>query len=363
MIELVRDMFSKVLKTNDSLMFAVITGCMRISKESIFTGLNNLMVMTIKDDMYSTFFGFTDDEVREMLAYYDCEDCLDITRQWYDGYQFGNSKIYCPWDVLYYCWELTKNKKARPANYWANTSGNGLVRRFIDKADTKTRNEIEQLIAGETIVKSVSHELTYNELDKSIDNIWNVLYYTGYLTCRKRLDGDDMELAIPNLEIRDLFVKDIREWFKETSHNDTATIEAFCQAFPKGDASQIETQMNTYLWNSISIRDTAVRSNYKENFYHGMLLGILQYESSWLVKSNMESGEGYGDILIETPESIGVIVELKYAKDNNLKAHAEEALSQIEGKQYEARLYDDGMEKIVRIGIAFYKKKCKVAVQ
>jgi hypothetical protein len=362
MIELVRDMFSKVLKTNDSLMFAVITGCMRISKESIFTGLNNLKVHTILDRRFNEHIGFTDNEVMELLEYYNLSDKFDTVKGWYDGYNFGGVSVYCPWDVINYCDEAKNYPEVEPQNYWANTSGNGLVRRFIDKADTKTRQEIEQLIAGETIVKSVNHELTYNELDKTIENIWNVLFFTGYLTIRKSLGEGNYELVIPNLEIRDLFVKDIREWFKETSHNDTATIEAFCQAFPKGDASQIETQMNTYLWNSISIRDTAVRSNYKENFYHGMLLGILQYESSWLVKSNLESGEGYGDLLIETPESIGVIVELKYAKDNNLKAHAEEALSQIEGKQYEARLYDDGMEKIVRIGIAFYKKKCKVAV-
>jgi hypothetical protein len=362
MIELVRDIFINVLKTNDSLMFAVITGCMRISKESIFTGLNNLKVHTILDRRFNEHIGFTDNEVMKLLEYYNLSDKFDTVKGWYDGYNFGGVSVYCPWDVINYCDEAKNYPDVEPQNYWANTSGNGLVRRFIDKADTKTRQEIEQLIAGETIAKSVNHELTYNELDKTIENIWNVLFFTGYLTIRKSLGEGNYELVIPNLEIRDLFVKDIREWFKETSHNDTATIEAFCQAFPKGDASQIETQMNTYLWNSISIRDTAVRSNYKENFYHGMLLGILQYESSWLVKSNLESGEGYGDILIETPESIGVIVELKYAKDNNLKAHAEEALSQIEGKQYEARLYDDGMEKIVRIGIAFYKKKCKVAV-
>jgi hypothetical protein len=362
MIELVRDMLSKVLKTNDNLMFAVITGCMRISKESIFTGLNNLKVHTIIDRRFNEYFGFTDNEVRGLLEYYNLSDKFDTVKGWYDGYNFGGVSVYCPWDVINYCDEAKNYPDVEPQNYWANTSGNGLVRRFIDKADAKTRNEIEQLIAGDTIVKQVSHELTYNELDKTIDNIWNVLFFTGYLTCKKSIGEGNYELIIPNLEIRDLFIKDIREWFKETSHNDTATIEAFCKAFIKGDASQIENQMNKYLWNSISIRDTAVRSNYKENFYHGMLLGILQYESQWLVKSNLESGEGFGDILIETPESIGVIIELKYAKDNNLKTYAEEALSQIEGKQYEARLYDDGMENIVRIGIAFYKKKCKVAV-
>lgn len=362
MIELIRDMFINVLKTNDSLMFAVLTGCMRISKESIFTGLNNLKVHTIIDRRYSEYFGFTDNEVRSLLEYYNLSDRFDMVKEWYNGYDFGGTSVYCPWDVINYCDEAKAYPDVEPQDYWANTSGNGLVRRFIDKADAKTRLEIEQLIAGETIVKYVVHELTYNELDKSIDNMWNVLFFTGYLTSRQYQGDGKYELLIPNHEICDLFVKEIREWFRETSHNDTITIETFCQAFPKGDAQQIENQMNRYLWDSISIRDTAVRNSYKENFYHGMLLGILQYESQWLIKSNMESGEGYGDILIETPESIGVIIELKYANDSNLTAYAKEALAQIKERQYEARLYDDGMEKIVSIGIAFYRKKCKVAV-
>jgi hypothetical protein len=362
MVELIRSMFSNVLKTNDSLMFAVLTGCMRISKESIFTGLNNFNVITINDDSYSDCFGFTEGEVATMLEYYDCREKLDIARQWYDGYHFGNVKMYCPWDVVNYCWSLAANKNARPENYWANTSGNALVRRFIDKADAHTRQEIEQLIDGKAIVKPVRYELTYDELDKSIDNLWNVLFFTGYLTYRERLEGDSYELVIPNTEIRDLFVKEIREWFKDTTHNDNTTIASFCDAFPKGDATAIEKQLNKYLWNSISIRDTAVRSRYKENFYHGMLLGILQYEHDWIIKSNIESGEGYGDILIETPEYTGVVIELKYANDANLEPHAKEALEQIDTKQYEARLRDDGMGRIVKIGIAFYKKICRVAV-
>jgi hypothetical protein len=362
MVELIRSMFSNVLKTNDSLMFAVLTGCMRISKESIFTGLNNFKVHTITDKRYDEYFGFTDNDVREMLDYYGLSDRYSQVKEWYNGYLFGDISVYCPWDVVNFCDEACENPDTEPKDYWANTSGNALVRRFIDKASSKTKDEIERLIEGEAIVHELSNELTYDELDKSIDNLWSVLFSTGYLTARSCKGGGVYEMAIPNLEIRDLFVKEIREWFKDTTHNDNNTIASFCEAFPKGDATAIEKQLNKYLWNSISIRDTAVRSRYKENFYHGMLLGILQYEHDWIIKSNIESGEGYGDILIETPEYTGVVIELKYANDANLEPHAKEALEQIDTKQYEARLRDDGMGRIVKIGIAFYKKICRVKV-
>jgi hypothetical protein len=250
----------------------------------------------------------------------------------------------------------------RPKNYWANTSGNGMVRRFIDKATQQTKQEIEQLIAGGTIAKPVSQELTYNELDKTIEHLWSVLFTTGYLTQRKCTDGIHYELAIPNREIRELFVKEIREWFGETSKKDRSTIAAFCEAFPRGDAVFIEKQMNKYLWDSISIRDNAVKNELKENFYHGMLLGILQYEENWRIRSNEESGNGYSDIMIETQEGVGVVIELKYAGNGSLDSRCADALAQIEQNQYEARLKDDGMETIVKYGIAFHKKKCKVAL-
>jgi hypothetical protein len=360
MVSLIRNLFGNALKTNENLQFAVLTGCLRISKESIFTGLNNLKMHGITDSRYDEYFGFTDDEVKELLAYYGLSDRYQIVKEWYNGYQFGEASVYCPWDVINYCDEARWTKDLHPKNYWANTSGNAMVRRFIDKATAQTKREIEQLIAGESISKQVCQELTYHELDKSIDNLWSVLFTTGYLTQRGCTDGTHYDLCIPNREIRDLFVKEIREWFNDTSHSDHTTIEQFCAAFPQGETQAIEKQLNRYLWNSISIRDTAVKTELKENFYHGLLLGILQYEDSWYIRSNVESGLGYSDILIETADRIGIVIELKYADDSNLDAHCREALQQITEKQYNAQLIEDGMETIISYGIAFYKKSCKV---
>lgn len=360
MVSLIRNLFENALKTNDSLQFAVLTGCLRISKESIFTGLNNLKVHTITDARYDEYFGFTHDEVKELLEYYGLAAHTEKIREWYDGYQFGNEAVYCPWDVMNYCDALLADEDAEPENYWANTSGNFMVRRFIDKASKETKDEIEQLIAGETIVKSVKQELTYSELDSSIDHLWSVLFTTGYLTQRGKIGGGKYKLAIPNREIRELFVHQIQTWFQETTREDISKIEGFCKAFPAGDAVFIEEQLNAYLWNSISIRDTAVKTDMKENFYHGMLLGLLQYENNWNIKSNAESGEGYSDISIKTPDRIGVVIELKYARDSNLEKWCIQALDQIEQNRYEAALVDDGMKTIVKYGIAFYKKNCKV---
>jgi hypothetical protein len=346
--------------TNPDLNFAVLTGCLRISKESIFTGLNNLKVYTITDTSYAEYFGFTDDEVKEMLEYYGLSDRYDMVREWYDGYQFGEIHVYCPWDVINFCFDARNTKQLYPINYWANTSGNGLIRLFIDKATALTKRELEKLVAGESVTKRISQELTYPELDKNIDNLWSVLFTTGYLTQRGTSDGRSYELVIPNMEIRELFVTQIQEWFKDTVSEDHNTLAGFCAAFPAGDMEKIENQLNAYLWKSISIRDTSTRLPYRENFYHGILLGILQYEDNWIVLSNAESGIGYSDILIETPQGIGIVLELKYAEDGNLQVHCEEALRQIEEKQYDATLIDDGMENILKYGISFYKKKCKV---
>lgn len=360
MVSLIRNLFGNALKTNEYLEFAVLTGCMRISKESIFTGLNNMNVMSMVDEYFDSYFGFTDAEVHELLAYYGLESACETMEQWYDGYQFGNVSVYCPWDVMKYCQALLKNKNAFPENYWANTSGNAMVRRFIDKANQQTRNEIEKLIAGESIIKAVNMELTYNELDTTIAHLWSVLFTTGYLTQRGRIEGNSYQLCIPNREIRELFISQIKEWFKENTSADSSRIETFCSAFPKGDAAAIEELLNAYLWETISIRDTAVRKDKKENFYHGLLLGLLQHENSWLIKSNVESGEGYSDILIETPGRIGIAVEIKYAEGGKLEQQSEAALKQIEAKDYAARLIEDGMDTIVKYGIAFYKKQCKV---
>jgi hypothetical protein len=360
MVSLIRNLFSNALKTNNNLEFAILTGCLRISRESIFTGMNNFNVMSITDKYFSQYFGFTEEEVKTLLEYYGCGEALETTKKWYDGYHFGDTDVYCPWDVIKFCQALVKDKAAYPQNYWANTSGNDLVRRFVDKSNAQTKSEIEQLINGETVIKQVNQELTYREIDDSIENLWSVLFTTGYLTQHKCIDGRRYELAIPNLEVKDLFITEIEQWFKDSSKKDNDTIRKFCEAFPKADVEQIEKQLSKYLWNSISIRDTAVRSVLKENFYHGLLLGILQYEDEWIIKSNAETGIGYGDIIIKTPEKIGIIIELKYAEDNNLDKHCKEALAQIEGNSYDAGLLSDGMDKIIKYGIAFYKKNCKV---
>lgn len=364
MVSLMRNFLGNALKSNEYLQFAVLTGCLRISKESIFTGLNNLKVNTITDTRYDEYFGFTDEDVKEVLSYYGLSDRFEIVREWYDGYRFGNVDVYCPWDVINYCYDaIADDEEREPENYWANTSGNEMVRRFIEKANQQTRNEIERLIAGETITKSVNMELTYNELDTTIENLWSVLFTTGYLTRRGKAEGKQYKLAIPNKEIRELFVTQIREWFRDTTRADTPRIEKFCGAFPEGNEKLIEEILNDYLWTTISVRDTAVKNDRKENFYHGMLLGLLQYEDNWLIKSNAESGEGYSDILVETQERIGIVIEVKYALDGNLDKWSKTALEQIEKKDYAARLLEDGMKKIVRYGIAFYKKHCKVTME
>ena len=365
MVSLLRNMLGNVLKTNDALYFAVLTGCLRISKESIFTGLNNLKVHTISDVRYDEYFGFTDADVEEMLKFYDISSHMDVIREWYDGYLFGSVNVYCPWDVINYCDELLANPQTRPKNYWANTSGNAMVRRFIGKADKNTKNEIEKLLDGKIILKAVKEELTYPELDDSIDNLWSVLYATGYLTKRHSdlEDGELVKLAIPNKEIRKLFIDLVKDWFQETTLADTSRINRFCSAFSRGDAALIQDMLNDYLWDSISVRDTAVRKNMKENFYHGMLLGMLNSQENWMTQSNAETGEGYSDISICTPERTGIVIELKYAHNGNLKAACEEALKQIEEQKYAVGLQRQGMKKIMKYGIAFYEQECMVAME
>ena len=361
MVSFIRNFLGNALKTNPSLYFAVLTGCLRISKESIFTGLNNLKVMSITNVQFEEYFGFTDSEVKEMLNYYGLMDHFDSMKAWYDGYRFGNQDVYCPWDVLSHCDNLRADSNARPEDYWSNTSGNAIVRRFIDLANGKTKDEIERLIAGETILKEINQELTYGELDNSIENLWSVLFTTGYLTQRGMADGDKYYLVIPNYEIRKLFIRQIRERFRYQAGSDRKTLDKFCNAFPDGDGSLIEELFNDYLWNIISIRDTTARNEKKENFYHGILLGILGFQDDWIVKSNAESGIGYSDILIETRRNrIGIVVEMKYAENGNLEAACQKALQQIEDKKYESKLKEDGMRSIIKYGIACYKKECKV---
>lgn len=362
MVSLIRNLFGNALKTNDALQFAVLTGCLRISKESIFTGLNNLNVMTVSDPYFCDSFGFTDDEVRELLRFYGLEEFYNTMRDWYDGYQFGTASIYCPWDVIKYVQILLRDREAEPENYWANTSGNDLVRRFIEKANKNTKAEIEQLVNGGTIIKNIKKELTYREIDDSIENVWSVLFATGYLTQRGRSSGKQLRLTIPNKEIRELFIDLVKDWFKETSRADLSKIEKFCKAFPDGDAVLIEEMLCDYLWDSISVRDTAVRRNRKENFYHGMLLGLLQSQGNWLIQSNAELGEGYSDISICTSNRTEIVIELKYADDGNLEKGCREALKQIEERKYAIGLQRKGMKNIIKYGIAFCEKECMVAM-
>ncbi len=361
MVDLIRSLFGNALKTNDSLYFAVLTGCLRISRESIFTGLNNFKVYTVKDVRYKEYFGFTDAEVRQVLEYYGFLAHYDAVKEWYNGYLFGNTSIYCPWDVVNYCGDLRDASVTSPQNYWVNTSSNDIIRRFVSKANTTTRDELELLIDGGSVKKMIRQELTYRDLDSSIDNLWSILFTTGYLTQRGTESGDLTELVIPNREIRWIFVQQIREWFREESVKDTEKLERFCRAFQENDTTAIEKGFNDYLWNTISIRDTSVRKEMKENFYHGILLGLLAYMDGWLVKSNAESGEGYSDISIEIRQhEIGIVIELKYAEDGAFEAGCQEALRQIHEKEYESALIKNGLHTIYRYGIACYKKRCKV---
>lgn len=363
MVSLIRGIFGMALKTNDSLQFAVLTGCLRISKESIFTGLNNFEVLSILNTQYDEAFGFTDGEVKQILEDYDLSDHYPDVKEWYDGYHFGNTDIYCPWDVIRYCKNLCADPAALPEDFWSNSSGNAMVRRFIDKADIRTKNEIERLIAGEDIEKDISQELTYDEIDKSIENLWSVLFTTGYLTHKGCTESGRYRLAIPNKEVRNLFIRKIREWFSDVTRNDGKTLEEFCNAFVDRDPGKIEQIFGDYLWNTISIRDTATAKAKKENFYHGILLGLLGYKACWLIKSNAESGTGYSDILVEVPDNrTGIVIELKYAEDGDMDTACSRALEQIEEKEYVDKLRQDGMRNFIRYGIACFKKDCKVVI-
>ncbi|MEE1191553.1 MAG: AAA family ATPase [Blautia sp.] len=362
MIFLIRNLLEQALKTNNSLKFAVMTGCMRISKESIFTGLNNFTTFTITDVDFDEYFGFTDQEVRDLLTYYECTDKYERIKEWYDGYRFGNVEVYCPWDVVSYLRSLRTNKEAIPQNYWVNTSGNAEVKEFIRQSKSATtKREIEYLMAGEEIIKTIRPELTYKEMYHSIENIWSVLFTTGYLTQAGALDEQKYKLKIPNLEIRDIFKTQIMEYFKESVKKDGDTLSRFCDALKNGEEKKVEDIFESYLKKTISIRDTFVRKARKENFYHGILLGILGVKEGWGVFSNQETGEGYSDILIETENSeMAILIEVKYANDENLEQACERALKQVEERKYDQELRENGVDKILKYGIACYRKRCKV---
>ena len=365
MVALIRGMLGQALKTNEFLQFAVLTGCLRVSEESIFTGLNNFKVLSITDNRFDEQFGFTDAEVKQLLAAYNLADHLEETKAWYDGYRFGAADVYCPWDVINHVDMLRSNPLARPQAYWINTSGNALVKRFIDMADKSTRNELERLVAGEAIEKHIRLELTYDEIDSSIDNLWSVLFTTGYLTQQGMTESGAYKLVIPNQEIREVYKLQIQEWFKKSIFANTAQLESFWQAFAEGDSEAVELFLNRTLSNSISVFDAKGRDAEKENSYHMLLVGLLAGKADWLVRSNVEAGEGFADIIVETDDlDAGVIVELKYAPTMAaMEKSCAKALAQIHERRYAEFLRNNGREKILLYGMSFCKKRCKVVVE
>lgn len=365
MVNMIRGVLGQVLKTNNSLKFAILTGCMRISKESIFTGLNNFTVLSCSDVEFDEYFGFTDEEVKKLLEDYGLSSHYLTVKEWYDGYRFGNVEVYCPWDVLCYCRKLLSDPELKTQNFWINTSSNDVVKKFIQRADNQTtKREIERLVAGEEIIKELHPELTYQDMYTTTENLWSVLFTTGYLTQRGKADGNVFRLVIPNMEIRDIFTTQIMEYFRENIKEDGETLRLFCDALEAGDAEEVEKYFSMYLKKTISIRDTFVKRKLKENFYHGMLLGILGLKESWTIFSNREVGEEYSDIVVETEDSeTGIIIEVKYAHDGNLESACQEAIEQIRDTKYDEELKENGTGKILRYGIACYLKRCKVVME
>lgn len=367
MVLLIRNLFENALKTNSSLKFAVLTGCLRIAKESIFTGLNNFKVYSITDKSFDETFGFTDAEVRELLRYYGQEKYYETVKEWYDGYRFGNVDVYCPWDVINFCSDHLADPGLEPKNYWANTSGNSVISHFIDsvgKPQKLTRMELEQLVNGGIVQKEINFELTYKELYSSIDNLWSTLFMTGYLTQRGEPSGNRYNLVIPNREIRNIITNHILKMFKENVKDDGKTVSDLCDALLNKNPEKVELIFTEYMKKTISIRDTFARKPTKENFYHGLLLGILGFKENWSVMSNRESGDGFGDILIRIEdEDVGIVIEVKYADDENLQGECEKALQQIIDIRYTEALEQEGIHTIIKYGIACYRKKCKVLMR
>ena len=367
MVLLIRNLFENALKTNSSLKFAVLTGCLRIAKESIFTGLNNFKVYSITDKSFDETFGFTDAEVRELLRYYGQEKYYETVKEWYDGYRFGNVDVYCPWDVINFCSDHLADPGLEPKNYWANTSGNSVISHFIDsvgKPQKLTRMELEQLVNGGIVQKEINSELTYKELYSSIDNLWSTLFMTGYLTQRGEPSGNRYNLVIPNREIRNIITNHILKMFKENVKDDGKTVSDLCDALLNKNPEKVELIFTEYMKKTISIRDTFAQKPTKENFYHGLLLGILGFKENWSVMSNRESGDGFGDILIRIEdEDVGIVIEVKYADDENLQGECEKALQQIIDIRYTEALEQEGIHTIIKYGIACYRKKCKVLMR
>ena len=365
MVSIIRGLFEHALKTNEYLQFAVVTGCLRISKESVFTGLNNFKVLSIVDRRFDEHFGFTDAEVKQLLKSYQLEHHFAEMKEWYDGYHFGNTDVYCPWDVINYVDHLCADPDAEPQAYWINTSGNAMVKRFVSKADKTTQREIEQLIAGEAIEKPVRLELTYEDIDKSINNLWSVLFTTGYLTHTGKTANGSYKLVIPNREVREVFILQIQEWFEQEIIEKEKTTQPLCAAFQAGDAEEVCRNLTAIMGRMISVLDTKARDEQKENFYHGLLLGLLRSEPTWLIMSNAESGEGFSDILVETDDpDAGLVIEVKYSPTlEGLEDACARAMAQIKARRYDERLRNDGRNDILAFGVAFWKKRCKVVCE
>ena len=365
MVSIIRGLFEHALKTNEYLQFAVVTGCLRISKESVFTGLNNFKVLSIVDRRFDEHFGFTDAEVKQLLKSYQLEQHFAEMKEWYDGYHFGNTDVYCPWDVINYVDHLCADPDAEPQAYWINTSGNAMVKRFVSKADKTTQSEIEQLIAGEAIEKPVRLELTYEDIDKSINNLWSVLFTTGYLTHTGKTANGSYKLVIPNREVREVFILQIQEWFEQEIIEKEKTTQPLCAAFQAGDAEEVCRNLTAIMGRMISVLDTKARDEQKENFYHGLLLGLLRSEPTWLIMSNAESGEGFSDILVETDDpDAGLVIEVKYSPTlEGLEDACARAMAQIKARRYDERLRNDGRNDILAFGVAFWKKRCKVVCE
>ena len=379
MVMLVRSLFGAALKTNDNLQFAVLTGCLRVAKESIFTGLNNFKVLSIMDAAYDEYFGFTDTEVREMLRYFGFEHAYDKIKEWYDGYRFGNTDVYCPWDVICYCDKLRFDPKLQPQNFWINTSGNQVIEHFIERMDRQkkfrkddgtedkarlTKGEMERLINGDAVQKEIHQELTYKDVYSSVDNIWSVLFMTGYLTRRGDADGNTVNLVIPNREIRNVYTEQIMKLFKEQVSRDGETLDAFCEALLAGEPEEVEKQFTSYMEQTIGVRDTFVRKPLKENFYHGILLGILGFKGGWSVTSNREAGDGFSDIQIAIDdEDVGIVIEIKYAQNGDCEAECRKALKQIDANRYAENFYQDEVGTLLKYGIACSRKKCRVMLE
>ena len=365
MLHLIRNLFSQVLKTNASLEFAVLTGCLRISKESIFTGLNNIVAYSVADVEYSRYFGFTEEEVHSLLGEYHLSSHEQELKDWYDGYRFGNTGVYCPWDVICHCKKLCVDSTAKPKDYWINTSGNDIIRTFIQMSEKGfARQELEQLAAGGVVSKEIHQDLTYRDLYATMENMWSVLFATGYLTSRGQAGSGRLYLAIPNKEIQEIFARQLIQYFQEAARQDGAAMEAFCMAVQEGNAVEVERCFQAFLRKTISVHDDSIRDSLKENFYHGILLGFLSFKEGWTVASNRETGEGYSDIVIEIEEErTGIIIEVKYPKSENLEGACQEALEQIERNRYDEYLRNQGMQTILKYGIACWKKRCKVVLK